>query len=108
VPRGTAGITLGRLVIVSKKAAASDGLNKLLAHEMVHVEQWRRLGTLRFVATYLGSYARFRCRGYGHWAAYRRIPLEVEARWATRNGRWMELFDQAQAPNLSTKGSESR
>jgi hypothetical protein len=95
VPPGTAGITLGCLVIVSKAAAGSDGLNKLLAHELVHVDQWRRAGTIGFLSRYLSSYVRLRLRGYGHWASYRRIPFEVEARWATRNGRWMELFDEA-------------
>ena len=38
------------------------------------------LGVGRFLARYLRSYARFRFLGYGHWQAYSRIPLEVEAR----------------------------
>jgi hypothetical protein len=50
----------------------------------VHVEQWRRLGAVGFLRRYLGAYLRWRARGYGHWAAYRRIPLEVEAEWRAR------------------------
>lgn len=80
VPPGSVGITLGSLVIVRKSAARGGGFAKLLAHEQVHVRQFAELGVGRFVARYLGSYARFRLRGYGHWQAYSRIPLEVEAR----------------------------
>jgi hypothetical protein len=87
-PRGSAGITLGRLVIVSPHAVERDDLAGLLTHEFAHVRQWRELGTVRFAWRYLSSYARWRIRGYGHWAAYRRIPLEIEARWATRSDRW--------------------
>lgn len=80
VPFGSVGITLGSLVIVRKSAALGGGFAELLAHEQVHVRQFAELGVGRFVARYLRSYARFRLRGYGHWQAYSRIPLEVEAR----------------------------
>jgi hypothetical protein len=84
-PRGAAAITLGRLIIVDRiSAAATDRWQQLIDHELHHVQQWRRLGVVRFVLQYVSSYARWRIRGYGHWAAYRRIPLEIEARWATR------------------------
>jgi hypothetical protein len=78
VPRGSSAITLGPVVDVRRRSA-SDA--RLLAHELVHVRQWRDLGVLGFLARYVGSYARWRLRGYGHWAAYRRIPLEIEASW---------------------------
>lgn len=94
-PPGAAAITLGRLVIVSRRASARDDLGDLLTHELVHVRQWQELGVARFLWRYLSSYARWRLRGYGHWAAYRRIPLEIEARWATRPQRWGELLDAA-------------
>ena len=81
LPRGSDGLTLGSLVIVRGSAVASAGFDELLRHEQVHVAQFRELGALRFLGRYVGSYARFRFQGYGHWAAYRRIPLEVEARW---------------------------
>ena len=56
----------------------------LLRHEQEHVDQWRRLGAVRFLWRYLGAYLGWRVRGYDHWGAYRRIPLEVEAEWAAR------------------------
>ncbi|MBK9181065.1 MAG: DUF4157 domain-containing protein [Acidimicrobiales bacterium] len=85
VPGGAAAITVGPLVCVRRRAAADS---RLLAHERVHVDQWRRHGVLGFLRRYLGAYARWRLRGYPHWAAYRRIPLEVEAEWrARRPGR---------------------
>jgi hypothetical protein len=82
VPPGADAITLGRLVIVRRRAAGSE---RLLRHELVHVRQWRELGVARFLVRYVGAYLRWRLRGYGHWAAYRRIPLEVEAEWISRS-----------------------
>ena len=85
VPTGSAAITLGSLVIVRRRAAESPGYAELLAHERVHVEQWRALGIIRFVRNYAGAYVGGRWRGYGHVGAYRRIPLEVHARVAARD-----------------------
>jgi hypothetical protein len=81
VPPGASAITLGPLVVVRRRAARSA---HLLRHELVHVEQWRRLGVVRFLWRYLGAYLRWRLRGHGHRAAYLRIPLEVEAEWRAR------------------------
>ena len=81
VPRGSSAITLGRVVIVRRAAASSA---RLLRHEHVHVQQWRRLGVVGFLLRYVGAYLRWRARGFGHWGAYRRIPLEVEAEWTSR------------------------
>ena len=52
----------------------------LLAHELVHVGQYRDLGTWRFRRAYLGEYLAGRCRGLGHEAAYRDISFERAAR----------------------------
>ena len=81
MPPGADAITLGSVVSV-RKAASRDA--HLLRHELVHVRQWRTLGIAGFLRRYLGAYLRWRLRGYGHWAAYRRIPLEVEAEWEAR------------------------
>lgn len=80
VPRGSIGITVGRLVCIRRSAARADWFNSLLAHELVHVRQFGELGWSRFAARYFGSYVRFRLRGYSHRQSYVRIPLEVEAR----------------------------
>ncbi len=81
MPRGAAAITLGRLVNVRSRSVGDE---RLLRHELVHVGQWQRLGLVGFLRRYLGAYVRWRLRGYGHWGAYRRIPLEVEAEWEAR------------------------
>jgi hypothetical protein len=47
VPPGAAAMTLGRLVLVRRRAA-DDGV--LLRHEEEHVGQWRRLGVPGFLA----------------------------------------------------------
>ena len=78
---GVAAMTLGRVVLVRRGQERNLGL---LAHELVHVGQWRELGTARFLHHYLADYLRGRRAGLSHWAAYRAIALEVDAR--TRSG----------------------
>ena len=74
---GVAAMTLGPVILLRKGHAADEAL---LAHELVHVRQWRELGAARFLWRYLGAYARGRAAGLGHARAYEAIPLEVEAR----------------------------
>lgn len=81
VPPGSAGITFGRLVILRPRARHRE---RLLRHELVHVEQYARHGVAGFLGRYLVSYLRLRLRGFPHRAAYRRIPLEIEAYWRER------------------------
>jgi hypothetical protein len=80
VAPGASGITLGPLVI-TRSLRPSD---HLLRHEAVHVRQWRELGVVGFLARYLAAYAKGRLLGHPHWAAYRRIHLEIEAEWEAR------------------------
>ena len=81
VPPGSDAITIWSVVSVRRAHADSP---HLLRHEEEHVRQWRALGVVGFLRIYLGSYLRFRWRGFGHRAAYRMIPLEVEAERAAR------------------------
>ncbi len=76
VPPGSAAITIGSVVSVRSRYADDA---RLLRHEEEHVRQWRELGKSRFLWQYLGAYLRWRRHGFGHQAAYRLIPLEVEA-----------------------------
>jgi len=76
VPPGADAITIWSLISVRRHAAGSA---RLLRHEEEHVRQWRSLGPLGFLRRYLGAYFSARWRGYGHTAAYRLIPLEIEA-----------------------------
>lgn len=77
---GVAAMTLGRFILVRR---GHQGSVPLLAHELVHVEQWRQTGALRFLTQYTGAYLRGRRAGLGHWDAYRAIPFEQEARVRT-------------------------
>ncbi len=81
VPPGADAITIGPVVSVRRRSATDE---RLLRHEAEHVRQWRELGAVPFLVRYVGSYLGWRVRGYSHWGAYRRIPLEVEAEWAAR------------------------
>ncbi|HEX4904554.1 MAG TPA: hypothetical protein VFU93_03815 [Acidimicrobiales bacterium] len=81
VPPGASAITIGPVISVRRHAAASE---RLLRHEQVHVAQWRRLGVAGFLLRYVGAYLRWRVHGHGHWDAYRRIPLEIEADFLSR------------------------
>ena len=74
---GVAGMTLGRWILL-RRGREHDAA--LIAHELVHVRQWRERGAVRFLAAYLGAYVRGRRAGLGHDAAYAAIPAEVEAR----------------------------
>jgi hypothetical protein len=77
---GIAGVALGRWVLLRR---GHEHDRDLIAHELVHVRQWRELGPVRFLLRYLGAYAGGRRRGLGHQAAYEAIPLEAEARALT-------------------------
>jgi hypothetical protein len=74
---GVAGLTLGRWVLLRRGCEDDVGL---IAHELVHVRQYREQGPVRFLAQYLLAYGRGRLTGLGHAAAYAAIPAEVEAR----------------------------
>lgn len=80
--RGTRGMTLPWAIYLSPEAyeqALAGTTPRLLAHEAVHVEQWRRLGPVRFLAVYVSDYLRGRLTGLPHSVAYRSISLEREA-----------------------------
>ena len=74
---GVAAMTVGPVILLRRGYAGDEAL---LAHELVHVRQWRELGAPRFLWRYLGAYARGRATGLGHQRAYEAIQLEVEAR----------------------------
>jgi hypothetical protein len=76
------GITIGHRIVIRPGVFEGDRavLLDLLAHEMVHVAQWRRLGPAGFLVRYVTDYLRLRAGGSGHTEAYLRIPAEEEAR----------------------------
>jgi hypothetical protein len=78
---GAAATTVWSTIFMRPRAV---GNARLLRHELVHVRQWHAHGVVGFVARYLGSYLLWRLRRHPHWAAYRRIPFEVEAEWTAR------------------------
>ncbi|HSH60225.1 MAG TPA: DUF4157 domain-containing protein [Acidimicrobiales bacterium] len=82
---GADAMTLGRVVLVRRGHGDSS---RLMAHELVHVQQWSRHGVVGFLRRYLGAYARNMARLRSHRSAYLAIPLEVEAREGAR--RWQE------------------
>lgn len=51
----------------------------LRRHEMVHIEQFERLGVKAFFALYFYEYLKSRLQGMSHWEAHRNISLEKEA-----------------------------
>ncbi len=79
------GLVFGRWILLSRAAwhemeRGSHWARALLAHELVHVEQYRRLGLFRFLARYVREYLSGRRQGLSHLEAYRAISLEKEAR----------------------------
>ena len=73
------GMTVGRTIIVRPEKEHSLSL---LAHELVHVEQWRR-GRARFMTGYVAAYLKNLPRLRSHRQAYLAIPAEEEARRRT-------------------------
>ncbi|MCY4423721.1 MAG: hypothetical protein OXC06_11700 [Acidimicrobiaceae bacterium] len=84
---GMAGMTLGRLILVLRDDDLS-GRRVLLAHELVHVEQYAELGAARFLRRYLREYLGNLRRLRDHRRAYLAISLEAEAR--AEAARWSE------------------
>ena len=82
---GMHGMTLGRLILVLRDDDRS-GRRALLAHELVHVEQYAELGMARFLRRYVGEYLANLWRLRNHRRAYEAISLEAEARAAA--ARW--------------------
>ena len=86
---GINGMTLGRLVLLLRDDDRS-GRRALLAHELVHVQQYAELGTARFLWRYLREYGSNLRRLHSHLRAYEAISFETEARaeaarWAARH-----------------------
>jgi len=79
---GVRAMTVPRRIYVSGEAYADIAAGRaarLLRHEAVHVDQWRRHGAVGFLGKYLGGYLRGRAAGLPHAVAYRAIPFEREA-----------------------------
>jgi len=80
------GITLIDTVLIGASIArAGPRWNGLLFHELVHVAQFRALGTEGFAREYLGGWMAAGRR-------YSRIPLEVEAYTLQRRFAAGEVF----------------
>ena len=82
---GMHGMTLGRLILVLRDDDRS-GHRVLLAHELVHVEQYAQLGMARFLWRYVREYFANLWRLRSHRQAYLAISFEAEARAVSE--RW--------------------
>lgn len=88
---GMHGMTLGRLILVLRDDDRS-GRRRLLAHELVHAQQYAHVGAARFAWRYVAEYIRNLWRLHSHRRAYEAISFEVQARaaaarWAQRSSR---------------------
>lgn len=87
------GITLGHKVYIHARHFGEDDTlpMPLVVHELVHVVQFLRDGTPRFLARYLRDYARNLIQGMSDYDAYLNIPYEIEARQieAYVSGSWI-------------------
>ena len=84
--RDVIGITLGRRIYVSAKAAPASA-ERLLRHELAHVRQINRLGLVRFYWRYLYEFGLHFARTRSIGKAYELISFEQEAVRAERSGR---------------------
>lgn len=77
-------VTVGRRVHFSRAGWAlirrrGERALRLMAHELAHVQQYRRQGLLPMLAGYLGYYFLARLLGRSRGVAYRANPYEREA-----------------------------
>ena len=77
-------MVLGRRILLSQSAlqtldSGGEEAVRLVAHELAHVEQYRRVGLAGFLLRYAGDYVLSRLRGASHAVAYRSIAFEREA-----------------------------
>lgn len=94
-------ITIGNVIIVSRKYCSAACVDLVLKHELVHVEQYKRYGSLVFFMLYIGwyfynllKYSREYCKKYKSnkktclsflsQKAYEEVPFEIEAREKSR------------------------
>jgi hypothetical protein len=98
---GATATTLGSLILMRPRGV---GDARLLRHELEHVRQWRRFGVIGFLWRYLGAYLGWRARRYGHLAAYRRIPFEIEAEWRARRAPIERGVPEADPEAVGTAG----
>ncbi|AUN99543.1 hypothetical protein DOM21_03125 [Bacteriovorax stolpii] len=59
--------------------ASKNPNDVLIHHEMIHVDQMKRVGVWRFYFLYLKEYCACRLKGMNHHKAYMAISFEVEA-----------------------------
>lgn len=74
-------ITVGRTVWIHPRVLETgpDALKLLLEHELIHVAQYERDGTIPFLLRYLSEYLLGRWAGMSHYEAYRAVSYESEA-----------------------------
>jgi hypothetical protein len=77
------GITLGSRVYIRREFFSDNGdiPLDLVAHEVAHVVQFLRDGTVPFLWRYVRDYALGLSKGLGDRSAYLAIPYEIEARY---------------------------
>ena len=91
MPGPYVGMALGR-TLVMRDPIPPTGTSVLLAHELVHVRQWRELGAIGFLFRYLRDFLRAMKADRNWNRAYRRIGAEEEAR------RLANSWQQRQTP----------
>jgi len=80
---GIAGTALGLFAFVKVDDAG------LVKHELVHVTQWRKYGSVMFLVLYVSHFIVNFVRYQNWWKAYFHIPFEIEA-YKIQFGDWWE------------------
>jgi hypothetical protein len=80
-PGWVAAMAMPWAIYLRPELLAADDLviARTIAHELVHMRQWKTLGPVRFLYQYVSAYVRNRLNGADHRQAYATIPLEKEA-----------------------------
>jgi hypothetical protein len=77
LPEGVDGMTIYPFIFI--RPAKKDTPEILMSHEMIHVNQVRRAGWIKFYASYVWYWAKGLSNGNTRDQAYLNIPWEREA-----------------------------
>ncbi len=91
LPNGADGLTIANVVLV-KKFVDPEDFRELIAHELVHVRQWKEYGIVGFLSRYVIGYLKGLKKHRNHYQAYLDIPFEIEARAEAKN--WSQARSQ--------------
>lgn len=97
LPAKSSGMCLNRLILI-KRGRETDPM--LIAHELVHSQQWVDFGLVGFLRRYLWDYAKGFLSERNHRDAYRGLRFEKAAR--AKAAEWRQEHPRYEPPSMES------